>query len=130
MESPFKNLCVLKHFTGERIINSFKISSFVKIAIASESPDRKAVVSRNGARALYYLIFNDGKLISKTRNFFSSGGGAAGWAQVKMYFLEEKVELFIAEEIGPNMDQALKSKNIRFKSFKGTVNNALKEANK
>lgn len=90
----------------------------MKIAIASDGKKIDSEISVKGGRALYYLIFEDKKLIETIKNPFAVGGGGAGWSIA--YMLEDKkVDLVIAGRIGPNMEIALKEKGIKFKEVQG-----------
>lgn len=96
----------------------------MKIAIASEGKDLDSEISLKGGRAPYYLIFENGKLNETIKNPFSVGGGGAGWSVA--YMLSGKdVSLFIAGQIGPNMESALKEKGIRIKIKTGKIREAL-----
>ena len=96
----------------------------MKIAIASEGKDLDSEISLRGGRAPYYLIFENGKLIETIKNSFSVGGGGAGWSVA--YMLSGKnVSLFIASQIGPNMESALKEKGIEIKIKTGKIKEAL-----
>ena len=84
----------------------------MKIAIASDGKSVDSVVSENGGRAKFYLIFEDGKLIETIKNPFLSGRGA-GWSVA--YMLAEKgVKKFISARVGERMLEALKEKGIEY----------------
>jgi len=93
----------------------------MKIAIASEGKTEESEISLRGGRAPYYLIFEKGKLVKTIKNPFAVGGGGAGWS-VAQILADEKVELTIAGRAGPNMEFALKEKNIAFKEASGKIN--------
>ena len=85
-----------------------------KIAIASEGQLSDSMMSSKGARAPYYLIFENKILKEYIKNPFVYGGGGAGYSVASM--LKDKgINMFIAGEIGENMVSALKSKNILYK---------------
>jgi len=86
----------------------------MKIAISSEGDNLKSMVSSVGARAPYYLIFEENKLVKTIKNPFQSGGGGAGFAVVQMLF-DEGVELLYIGKIGDNMKSSLSEKNIDYK---------------
>jgi len=92
----------------------------MKIAIASEGKTQKDEVSEKGGRAPFYLIFENSKIIETIKNPFAKGSGGAGWSVAYM-LADKKVDLVIAEKIGPNMQTALKEKNIKFKEAKGKI---------
>jgi len=90
----------------------------MKIAIASEGKDIESNVSERGARAPYYLIFENKKLVEVIKNPFAVGGGGAGFSVAYM-LADKKVNLIIAGKIGGNMESALKEKGIEFKEESG-----------
>ena len=92
----------------------------MKIAIASEGKDIESEISLKGGRAPYYLIFENKKLVETIKNPFATGGGGAGWSVAYM-LADKKVNLVIAGRIGPNMQTALKEKNIKSKETQGKV---------
>ena len=92
----------------------------MKIAIASEGKDADSEISTRGARAPYYLIFENGSLTKEIKNPFAVGGGGAGWSVAYM-LAEEKVNLAIAGRIGPNMEAALKEKGIKSREDSGKI---------
>ena len=96
----------------------------MKVAIASMGKNENSEVSEVGGRAPYYLIFEDKKLVKTIKNPFAVGGGGAGWSVAYM-LAEEKIELVIAGKIGPNMETALKQKNIKFKQAEGKIDEVL-----
>jgi len=96
----------------------------MKIAIASEGEDIKSNVSERGARAPYYLIFENKKLVEVIKNPFAVGGGGAGFSVAYM-LADKKVNSIIAGKIGGNMESALKEKGIKFKEESGKVNEVI-----
>ncbi len=90
----------------------------MKTAIASEGKDIDSEISPRGGRAPYYLIFEDNKLVETIKNPFATGSGGAGWS-VAHLLSNKKVDLVIADKIGPNMQTALKEKEIKFKEETG-----------
>ncbi|ABO35135.1 conserved hypothetical protein [Methanococcus maripaludis C5] len=90
----------------------------MRIAIASEGKDSNSEISSAAARAPYFLIYEDNKLIEAMKNPFAIGGGGAGWS-VAHIMAKNKVDLFIAGKIGENLESALKGKNITFKEESG-----------
>jgi len=97
----------------------------MKIAIASEGKDKNSEISSRGARAPFYLVFENGKLIETIKNPFAVGGGGVGWSVAYM-LAEKKVDLIIAGRIGPNMEFALKEKGLKFKEASGKVKDFVK----
>jgi len=98
----------------------------MKIAIASEGKTQESEISVRGGRAPYYLIFENKKLIKTIKNPFAVGSGGAGWSVAHM-LAKEKVNLIIVGRVGPNMEFALKEKNIKFKEKQGTIKKILEE---
>ncbi len=82
----------------------------VAVATDGDSPD--SPVSVRAARAPYFQIYKDGKLVEVIRNPFAIGGGGAGWSVA--YMLAEKgVNVFVAGNAGPNFQTALAQRGIR-----------------
>ncbi len=99
----------------------------MKIAIASTDKTEKSEVSPVSGRAPFYLIFENKKLVKVISNPFRIGGGGAGFSVAQM-LVNEKVDLVIAGNFGPNMLSALESKGIKVKVVQGkTVEETLKE---
>ncbi len=99
----------------------------MKIAIASTNKTEESQVSSVGGRAPFYLIFENKKLVKALSNPFRVGGGGAGFGVAKM-LTNEKVDLVVSGNFGPNMANALESSGIKTKVVQGkTVKEALKE---
>jgi len=96
------------------------------IAIASTSKDFKGSVSKQGARAPYYLLINEqNEILEALKNPFAKGGGGAGFSVAKM--LEQKnVQKLIAGKIGDNMQGALQERNIEYELASGLIKDYLK----
>ena len=92
----------------------------MKIAVASEGKELDSKVSDKGGRALYYLVFDDKKLVETIKNPFATGGGGAGFSVAYM-LAEKKVGLVIAGKVGGNMVSALNEKGIEFREEGGKV---------
>lgn len=103
-----------------------KKEKFKRVAIASEGKEKGSEISLRGGRAPYYLIFEKGELVEKIKNPFAVGGGGAGWSVAHM-LAEKNVDLVIAGRFGPNMEFALKQKQIDFKDASGSVSDFLKK---
>ena len=102
----------------------------MKIAVASTGKDENSRVSLAGGRAPFYLIFEDEKLVRVIKNPFAVGGGGAGFGVARM-LADEKVDLVISGNFGPNMLKALESSRIKTKTVEGkTVREILKETKK
>lgn len=98
----------------------------MKIAIASEGKDENSEISSRGARAPFYLVFENEELIETIKNPFAVGGGGAGWSVAHM-LADKKIDLVIAGRVGPNMETALKEKGIKIKEGSGNVKDFMKK---
>ena len=78
----------------------------MKIAIAAEGSDLDSMVSSTGARAPYFLIFKDDKLVETLSNPFRIGGGGAGFSVAHM-LAKKSVDVVVSGRFGPNMENAL-----------------------
>ena len=84
----------------------------MKIAVAATNKNEKAEISTLGARAPFYLIFNEkGELLEALSNPFAVGGGGAGFSVAKM-LADKEVETMVAGEFGHNMLTALDERGI------------------
>jgi len=97
----------------------------MRIAIASEGKNEDSEISSRGARALFYLVFDDGKLTETIKNPFAVGSGGAGWSVAYM-LADKNIDLVVAEKFGPNMEIALKQKKLKFKEASGKVREFVK----
>jgi len=99
----------------------------VKVAIASNGKDENANLSEKSGRAPYYLIFENGKLVKVVKNPFRIGGGGAGFGVAEM-LSDEKVEMVVSGQFGPNITGVFESKRIQFKEMPSmTVKEALEK---
>jgi len=99
----------------------------MKIAISSNGKTEDSEISVASGRAVYYLIFENGKLLKVLKNPFRVGGGGAGFGVAEMLG-DENVNLVISGQFGINMQGALKDKGIKFKTVEGVnVKIALEE---
>ena len=86
----------------------------MKIAVASVGKGPSSQVSLIGARAPYFLIFKDKKLVKVISNPFRIGGGGAGFGVAQM-LENEKVKIVVSGSFGVNMKNTLKEKKIKTK---------------
>ena len=99
----------------------------MKIAVASEGKDENSKVSSISGRALYYLIFENKKLVKAIKNPFRVGGGGAGFSVAQMVGNEE-VNVVISGKFGTNIKSALEQKGIKIFVIKNKkVKEALKD---
>ncbi|MCD6496628.1 MAG: NifB/NifX family molybdenum-iron cluster-binding protein [Candidatus Aenigmarchaeota archaeon] len=96
----------------------------MKVAIGAEKDDENSQVSAKGARAPFFLIFEDGKLVKKIKNPFIIGGGGAGFSVAEM-LSDERVDKVVCGAFGPNMTGALDGKGIKYEQKSGV---SVKEA--
>ena len=89
----------------------------MKIAVSSVGKTEDSKVSEVGARAPYYLVFEDKKLVKIIKNPFRIGGGGAGFAVAQM-LADEGVDLIVSGRFGPNMKGSLDEKNIKTQEVK------------
>jgi len=78
----------------------------MKIAIAAVGEKPGSLISEEGGRAPYYLIYEDNKLVETWPNPMRTGGGGAGFG-VASVMQEKGVNKVVAGVIGGNMKQAL-----------------------
>lgn len=99
----------------------------VIIAVASDGKTIKDSVSPVAARCPYFLFIDStGKLLEAIENPNKDPGGGAGVSAA--YFLAEKnVTIVIAEKFGNKMKAALKTKEIDYFEYQGTVEEAIRK---
>ncbi len=93
----------------------------MKIAIASQGAEENAEINEQGARAPYFLIFNEkGELLEAMKNPFAVGGGGAGFSVAKA-MADKGVDVFVAGSIGGNMTSALEERSVKYYEKSGTA---------
>lgn len=97
------------------------------IAIAAIDPDLNAQVALHGARAPYYLLFDDqGILIDSLVNpFVQVDQGAA--PRAALFLSDNGVTLLAAGDFGPRLISELEQRGIRYVQKMDLVSDALKE---
>ena len=88
----------------------------MKICFAVQEGNEDSKLSVVSARAPYFLIFEDNKLIETIKNPFLVGGGA-GYS-VAHLMAEKGVELFVSGgKFGPVLKMTLEEKGIKMKQL-------------
>lgn len=99
----------------------------MKIAIASDKPDVNAEVSKHGARAAFYLIFNDsGNLDQKLENPFASIERGAG-PRVASFLADNGVDEVVAEDFGSRFEIHLEDLGIKIRRDTGNISDVVKQ---
>ena len=99
----------------------------MKIAIATNEKNENAEISDRGARASYYLLFNEkAELLEELSNPFAVGGGGAGFSVAKM-LADKGVNVFAASHIGGNMISALEERGVKYFKKEGKAKEIAKE---
>lgn len=99
----------------------------MKIAVATTSQEENAEISERGARAPFYLIFNEkGELSEAVSNPFSDERGGAGPAAAKM-LADKGADVFVASTVGGNMADALEKRGIKYYEKSGTAKQVVEE---
>jgi len=97
----------------------------MRIAVASVGKEGTSEISPRSGRAKFYLLFDEkGNLLEVISNPFSRGGGGAGFGVAKM-LADKKVEVMIGSQMGDHMEEALKSRGLKFFEMEGRVIEAL-----
>ena len=98
----------------------------MKIAIASDKSDVDADVSMHGARATYYLIYDDsGNLGQKLENPFATIDRGAG-PQVASFLADSGVEEVVAGDFGSRFEMHLEDLGIKTTRHVGKISDAIK----
>jgi predicted Fe-Mo cluster-binding NifX family protein len=99
----------------------------VKIAVASDTSNMNAEVSMHGARAAFYLVFDDtGNLIRKLDNPFASIQRGAG-PRVAGFLADAGIDTVVAGEFGPRFETELEGIGIKILRKAGTVKDVVKK---
>jgi len=97
----------------------------MKIAVAVTNKDKNSDISQMGARAPFYLIFDEkGELLETLSNPFAVGGGGAGFAVAKM-LADKQTNIVIAGAFGPNMILALEERGLQHSEMSGNAKEAI-----
>lgn len=93
----------------------------MRIAIAATTPDEGGKISRRGARADCYLVFDEtGTVREVIQNPFKDYDRAVG-IRVADYLAEKAVDLVAAANLGTGFTTALDAKEIRYMESEGIV---------
>jgi len=97
----------------------------LKIAVACDGETLEAQVINKGARGQYLQFFDEkGDLLEVCENPYWEQVGSAGISCAD-FIAEKGATVFVAETVGSKMEEALDKNQITFKSFQGTVNEAV-----
>ena len=95
------------------------------IAVASETTEETGLVSREGARSPYYLVFaGTGELLEVIYNPYSGEREGAGQAIVNLLALKG-INLVVAESFDPAMIDAMKARDMKYIEFRGIAKDAV-----
>ena len=90
----------------------------MKICFVSQGEDENSFLSKVSARAPYFLIYENKKLVESIKNPFLVGGGA-GYS-VAQLMANKGVGLFVSGgQIGPVLKMTLEEKQIKMKVLSG-----------
>lgn len=99
----------------------------MRLAIAATAPDVNGGISRQGARAECYLVFDEsGAQLDVIHNPFKDYDRAVG-LRVADYLAEKGVSVVAAAHLGSGFTRALEAKGIRHAECEGAVEAVAKE---
>jgi len=99
----------------------------MKISVAAVTKDENSEISSLGARAPFYLIFDEkGEFLETIPNPFARGGGGAGFAVAKM-LADKGVKSVIAGAFGPNMAGAIEERGLKYYEVSGNAKKVVVE---
>lgn len=99
----------------------------MRIAIAAMTRDENANVSRRGARADCYLVYDEtGALCDVVENPFKDYDRAVG-LRVADYLADKLVDAVVAAHIGSGFERALDAKAIRHVESEGIISEVAKD---
>ncbi len=97
----------------------------LKIAVACDGETLEAQVVNKGARGRYLQFFDEkGDLLEVCENPYWEQVGSAG-VSCADFIGEKGATVFVAGMVGSKMEEALDRNQITFKSFQGTVSEAV-----
>ena len=116
---------VLLLITSAAIPSSGAVGAALKIAVACDGETLEAQVINKGARGQYLQFFDEkGDLLEVCENPYWEQVGGAG-VNCADFIAEKGATVFVAGMVGSKMEEALDRNQITFKSFQGTVNEAV-----
>ena len=99
----------------------------MRIAIAATAPDEGGEISRRGARAECYLVFDETATLREVlQNPFKDYDRAVG-VRVADYLAEKAVDVVAAANLGTGFTTALDAKGIRYAESEGTIGDVAKD---
>ena len=99
----------------------------MKIAIASDKSDINGDVSMHGARAAFYLVFDDaGKLDRTLENPFASIERGAG-PRVADFLADSDVDEVVAGDFGSRFEVHLEDLGIKTRRNTGNISDVVKQ---
>lgn len=99
----------------------------MRIAIAAMKQDVEDEVSHKGARATFFIVFDEtGKLLEIIPNPFTEYDRAVG-VRVADYLADKHVDVIAARHLGTGFTSALDNKGVRYVESSGTINSVAKE---
>lgn len=99
----------------------------MRIAIAATEPDEGAKISRHGARADWYLVFDEtATLRERIQNPFKDDRHAVG-VRVADYLAQSAIDVVVAANLGTGFTTALDSKGVRHVACEGRIGDIAKD---
>ena len=97
----------------------------LKIAVACDGETLEAQVVNKGARGQYLQFFDEkGDQLEVCENPYWEQVGSSG-VSCADFIAEKGATVFVAGMVGSKMEEAMEKNQITFKSFQGTVNEAV-----
>lgn len=99
----------------------------MRIAVAAITPDETGEISRCGARAECYLVFDETATLQEVvPNPFKDNDRAVG-VRVADYLAEKAINVIAAAHLGTGFTTALDAKGIRYAESAGIVGDVAKD---
>jgi predicted Fe-Mo cluster-binding NifX family protein len=97
------------------------------MAVASDTSNTNAKISMHGARAAFYLVYDDmGNLTRKLKNPFASIGHGAG-PRVAGFLADAGIGEVVAGEFGPRFETELEDIGIKIQRKTGIIKDVVKQ---
>jgi len=99
----------------------------MRIAVAAAAPNQKQPVARHGARADFYLVFDEAANTHEAlANPFKDYPKSVG-IRVADFLADKSIDLVVAGRFGVGFARALDSKGVRHKELRGTIEEVVKD---
>jgi len=99
----------------------------MRIAVAASAPNQTQPVAQHGARAEFYLVFDETASTHEAlENPFKDYPKSVG-IHVADFLADKSIDLVVAGRFGAGFARALDAKGVRYKELHGTIEDIVKD---